>query len=140
MSKTRQFKFVPLKGMMAVMFLMVIISACSYFPPMSKNGYLKDFVSFVNDVELNHEKYTDEEWKKSDETFEKYADTYYNKFKEKMNTDDIRKANMLKGKYIGFKIKGKAGNVIKDIMNSFKEILDESSGVIESLKLKADSL
>ena len=119
---------------------MTILNACSNFPPMTKNGYIKNFVEFINDVELNHTQYTSEQWDKADEKFRKYAETYYEKFKAKMGSEEIRKVNILKGKYIGFKIKGKSGQLLKDVLSTFKDIVDESNGLLESLDLGLDSL
>ena len=123
-----------------IMAILFLAASCSNFPPLTKNGYIKYFIEFVNDVELNHEKYTAEDWKKADEKFEKYADKYYVKFKDKMDNDEIRKVNFLTGKYIGFKIKGKSSEVIREVLSAFKSILDVSNGIIESLRADLDSI
>lgn len=106
-----------------VLIIFTFTVSCTNFPPLTKDRYIKNFVAFINEVGLNHEKYTDEEWKKADEKFEKYADTYFEKYKEKMNSEEISKVNALKGNYIGYKINGKSGAMIKEIMLPLKILL-----------------
>jgi hypothetical protein len=50
----------------------------------------------------------------------KTCSEYCNKFKEKMDADEIRQVNILKGKYIDYKIKGKSLKVIRDVISPLK--------------------
>jgi hypothetical protein len=124
----------------ALLSILVIAGSCSNLPPVTKNWYINNFASFVRDVDLNHKEFTADDWKLADEKFEKYADTYYHRFKGKMNSDEISKVNVLKTKYIGYKISGQSGTMIREIISGFKAIIEESGEVIESLNSELDSL
>lgn len=122
------------------MAFVILTNACNNIPPLTKKGYIKDFVLFINEVEMDNEKYTDEDWKKADSRFEKYADVYYDKFKSKMDSNEISKVNHLKGKYIGIKIKGKSDKMVKEIISTYKSLIEESKGIFETLMIDIDSL
>lgn len=114
--------------------------SCTIIPPVSKNLYIKGFAAFVNDVELNYDRYDQDKWEKADRTFEKFAVKYFSRFKNKMDQDEIRQVNLLKGKYIGFKVKGKSKNMLKNILAPFKDIIEQSEGVIDSFIPELDTL
>ena len=97
-----------LYAIVAVTSILILITSCNSIPPLSKKAYIKQFIAFVNDVELNYKAYTKENWEKADARFEKLAEKYYDKYKNKMTEDEILKINKLKGKYLGFRMKGKS--------------------------------
>jgi len=131
---------VKIKILKLLLIFAVTTSSCSYLPPFTKKGYIEDFSAFVKDVEKNHDKYSVEGWENEDEIFSKFAETYYLKFKDRLDPAEMTKVNILKGKYIGFKIMGQSRSVIKEIMTSFKDILEESSGILKAVKADLDSL
>lgn len=117
-----------------LLFTVLLFSvSCGKLPPVSKKAYIRNFTSFINDVENNHSKYTQEDWEKADLKFSKFAELYFDKFKSKLTDEETRKVNLLKGKYLGIKIKGKSKKVIEEIFSTFENTLDEAEGVIETL-------
>lgn len=66
-------------------FLVAFFSSCS---PKEKDGYIKEFASFVDEVEKNADKYSHKDWDKAEDKFEDYVDDLFEQFADELSTDD----------------------------------------------------
>lgn len=121
-----------LKFTFVFIFLLFTVS-CSNLPPISKKAYIRNFTSFVNNIDDNYENYTQEDWEKADLRYARFTGQYFEKFESKLTKEDTRKINLLKGKYLGLKIKGKSKKVIEDVISTIKNTANEAEGLIETL-------
>lgn len=125
-------KTILLKFTLIFTFFLFTVS-CSNLPPISKKAYIRNFTSFVNNVEDNYYKYTQEDWEKADLRYASFTGQYFNKFEPKLTEEETRMINLLKGKYLGLKIKGKSKKVIEDVISTIKNTANEAEGLIETL-------
>ena len=58
----------------------LLFGACG--APDTKEAYLEKFEAFVEDVTRSYKSYSDEDWKKAVEKYEKFAGEWYDKFKD----------------------------------------------------------
>lgn len=114
------------------MLLFALLSACS-FEPQSKEAYLDQFKSFVDNVGESYKDYDDKTWEKKDAQFSKYTDEWYLKFKDELNISEKITVKKLAVKYAlyrgGEDLKGglKEGiEALKEIGEAFLEILEEN--------------
>lgn len=117
-------------------FLIIMINILFFFScnSYSKDEYLKDFMEFVGDVEINYKNYTDEDWKLKELDFQNYTTELYTQFKEELTEDNQILIGKLKTKYLFAKSKSELKNLgeqIKDGINQIKgainEVLDEDN-------------
>ena len=73
------------KVFIAVVLCTIICASCA---PMSKESYLDDFASFMNEVAEMSEECSQKEWQKIEARFELYSDKYYEKFKDELTIGD----------------------------------------------------
>ncbi len=65
-------------------FLMLMVSCA----PMSKDKYLEQFDAFIKDVSENCRTYTDAEWTKMSEKYDKFVGEWYDKYESEFTTKD----------------------------------------------------
>ena len=99
-------KKIKLKNI-AILFAIVLITSCS---PQSKESYLKRYEKFISEVKMNSTNYTEADWIKIDEKFERFSKEWYSKFEE----DLTWKEQLLIAKY----------NVQYNTFKSKTEIID----------------
>ena len=51
----------------------------------TKETYLKEYESFIEEIRENKDKYSEEDWKKKDETFTKFSEELYQKFENELS-------------------------------------------------------
>jgi hypothetical protein len=110
-------------------FTFIVIVGCSS----SKENYLKDFSSFVSEVESNYEMYTDENWEEKKLEYDKYVDEYYKKVKTKLTDEDHYLIGKLKGKYQSIKFKYETKKIINETSEALKEMEGMIEGVVEEI-------
>ena len=69
--------------------LLVMILAMSSCAPMNKDQFMKQFNAFMEEVEENHDDYSDEEWKAKNEKLEVMLDEWYPQYEEEMTGKEL---------------------------------------------------
>jgi len=59
--------------------LILLITSCA---PQSKESYLKDYKEFISEVNEESKNYSEQDWEKADEKYEKYTGEWYEKFED----------------------------------------------------------
>ena len=72
-----------MKSTQLILFIsFILFVSCS---PMSKDSYLKQYVSFMDDVSSNYVTYDDQDWKDTDEKFKKFDVEWFKKFQDDLS-------------------------------------------------------
>lgn len=111
--------------------LLLLMISCSLFE--TKEDYIQDFTSFINDVKASCSNYTTEEWTETDKVYEKFATDKYEKFKAEFTSNDEMTILKLKGTYAVLKVRKDAGELFdqaKDLINQTREVLDSTAETI----------
>lgn len=113
-------------GVLAVVLLCTTMISCNV--PMNKDGYVKGFVKFVEDVEANGSNYTLKDWEKADDLYENYTDDYYVRFYDELTREDQKILGRCVAKYtkvrMASELKGLSDD-IEDGANFMEGYLDE---------------
>lgn len=110
------------------LFLLVailLIVGCNY----TKENYLSDFVSFIEEVKVNGSNYSEDDWIGIDKQYDEYATVQYEKFKPELTTEEMLIIGKLQATYVALKVKKGAGELFdqaKKIYNQTKEVLDST--------------
>jgi uncharacterized protein YxeA len=108
----------------------LIVVSCTFY---SKEDYLKDFASFVTEIEQNYKTYSDEDWSVKDQEYEEYTGESYNKFKAELTGDEKKQVGKLKAKYNTVKVKHKAEKIIDNVSDGINQLQGVVEGVIEAI-------
>lgn len=111
---------------------LIIISSFVLFScdkKMNKEKYLQKFTSFIDEVSLKGNDFTEEQWKKADKIFTALADTDNFEFKDNLTTSDKKEIGKLKGKYVLMRAKSGFRKAKKEV----KEIMDQTEGFLDSI-------
>lgn len=108
-------------GFVMMVAVMGIFSACQ---PLNKNAYMNRFNNFVSEVEAKGDNYSENEWEKADEKFEKFSDAYYKKFAGDLTPDDRKQVGRLAAKYCKMRLVA-YGRLMNDNMPLAAGFLEE---------------
>ena len=97
--------------------------------PESKDGYVKGFVAFVEEVEANGSNYTLKEWEKADDRFENYTEDYYERFADKLTPADQKTLGRCAAKYA----KARAASALKGLSDDIEEGANFMEGYADEL-------
>ena len=98
---------------MALMAMMVMMTACQQ----TKEDYIKEFKSFVNEISEDCREYTDADWEKAAKEFEalvKQAEKY-----EDLTTEEKLELAGIQAQYAGLKAKNGINKVIDGVKDLF---------------------
>ena len=98
---------------MVLMAMMVMMTACQQ----SKEDYIKEFKSFVNEVSEDCAEYTDADWEKAVKEFEalvKQSEQY-----EDITTEEAVELAAVQAKFAGLKAKNGINKVIDGVKDLF---------------------
>lgn len=108
--------------------------------PMSKDGYVKGFTEFVEDVEANGANYTLKDWEKADDLYENYTEDYYERFADKLTPEDQKALGRCAAKYAKARMASQLQGLSDDIeeganfMQGYAEELDDDmSSVVNQM-------
>lgn len=65
----------------AIMVASVLLMSCSTAPS-SKDEYIDDYATFIEDLKVNKDNLTEEQWKEKDKAFEKFSNELYGEFEK----------------------------------------------------------
>ena len=109
--------------------LFVILFSLFSCQNMTKESYITNYELFVNEVELNSENYTLNDWSKKDSLFEIYSVNLFNEYKSQLTSEERNKINNLTGKYTGLRI----SNFGKDIYKSIEDFGSQFESMLETI-------
>ena len=95
------------------MLLIILVYSCS-----PKSDYITNFGIFINDVELQSEHYSHDDWAFSDVEFNNYSSIEFMTYKDLLTELEIKQVELYKERYKKQKVKNNPSKEIgKDIMN-----------------------
>ena len=112
------------------------IVSCSFFE--NKNSYIGDYSNFINEVSLNGDDYSDEEWNESDSLYVMYSSNLFKKYKSELNKNEREMVNKLTGKYFALR----SVSVGKGILSDIEDFGIQMESMIEAVlnELEIDSI
>ena len=109
--------------------LIVTLIVAAIAVPSCKSTLPLRFDAFVSSVEKHYESYSEEDWDKVEDKFEKLFDEYEQN-RSSYSTDEKKKINDALVRYAS--VLAKSG--IGDVMDAFDEIASQVPGLIEDAK------
>lgn len=107
--------------------LAILMSSCMV--PTSKDSYLNKFEQFVNQVEKEHENYTEKDWKWADSQFKKFSVDWYNEYSDELTLKEKLRVKMIMLKYKALKGEDQLDfgwdEKLKKDANEIRERIDE---------------
>ena len=105
------------KGYLFVLLVVAfVLGACD--APQTKEAYMEKYEAFVDDVSKNCKEYSDKDWEKAVEKYEKFVGEWYNKFKDDFSTRENLKLAALKVRFNACRAFDKAASGIKQLFES----------------------
>ena len=71
----------------STLFLALFITSCT-LPPMTKECYLNRFQLFIAEIADNHHQFTNVEWIRKTEQFERFTGEWFEKFEHELTTQE----------------------------------------------------
>ena len=75
-----------MKNLLIVITILSLFVSCSINP---KDDYLNDFGVFINEIELNHEDYDDDEWVSIEDDYNDYSELQFLDFKNDLTSKEL---------------------------------------------------
>lgn len=137
------------KAVVYAMLIVVIVLVTSCFAPTTKEAYLKQFESFVENVGEDYHDYSKNDWKYANERFQKFSKEWHVKFEDDFTLKEKLKVAGLIVKYKsykgGSKIEEFYDDVLKEDVDKMKDkieyyIENDMTGDLENLKKGAKEI
>ena len=106
------------KGYLFVL-LVVAFFLGSCDAPETKEAYMEKYEAFVDDVAKNCKEYSDKDWEKTYEKYEKFVGEWYDKFEDEFTTMEKINLAALKVRFNACRVFDKAASGIKQLFESF---------------------
>jgi len=103
---------------------------------MTKESYILNYETFVNDIELKSEDFSTNDWSKNDSLFELYSSQLFNEYESQLTAEERDKINSLTGKYTGLRI----SNFGKDIYKSIEDFGSQFESMLETISEELNQL
>ena len=103
-----------------IVFAAVVVSYLFTDCSLTKEGYLKKFESFVEQVETQGGTFTEAKWQETEQTFNTLSGKEYDKFKAELTSDEKKQIVKLQARYRAAQVKFG----IKYLKDSLKEIFE----------------
>ncbi len=126
-----------MKKVILAILIAVFFVSCS---PMSKEGYLKNFESFIEKTSQNYKEYTTVEWNKADKKLKKLTEEWYDKFEAEMSVPEKLKVHKYTLKYAYYKAYSEGKNAVNGLIDSIdiegvkKDINTVTEDVVDTAK------
>lgn len=115
-----------MKKITALIFILIsvlVLTSCQ-----NKNSYLNKFETFVSTVEQGCANYSTEDWAGADAQFQAFAETEYQKYENKLTSEDQNQLGRLSARYAKVRYKSalrQTGDYIENVINTVEEFVDE---------------
>lgn len=124
----------------SIIFPLILFIFASCTNTLNKKAYLRNFHSFVDDVEVEYRNYDHDDWKQVDSVFYLYSETYYQTHKDKLSSNEKDGIDQLIGMYNGYRMKGKIYLYKDDIKEQVEKTINRVKGFSDALQSAPDSL
>ena len=105
------------KGYLFVLLVVAfVLGACD--APETKEAYMEKFEAFVDDVAKNSKEYSDRDWEKVAEKYEKFVGEWYDKFKNDFTTREKINLTALKVRFNACRAFDKVAGEVKKLFES----------------------
>jgi hypothetical protein len=108
--------------------LLLCATACA--ESYTKNGYINDYESWVNNLQQEYMDYEDADWPQAEKEFKRFSETEFNRFKDDITPEERQKIDYLTGQYYALVLKYNA----KQIKEEFKSIMNKAKGMFDELE------
>lgn len=108
--------------------IFILISVLVLTSCQNKNSYLNKFETFVSSVEQGCANYSTEDWAGADAQFQAFAETEYQKYENKLTSEDQNQLGRLSARYAKVRYKSalrQTGDYIENVINTVEEFVDE---------------
>ena len=105
-----------MKRLIAILMVVTTVVGCSV--PLSKESYLKNFDDFVSDVADNHKAYSEKDWQRKSEKFEKFSGVWYEKFLDDFTLQEKLKITTNKAKYHYYSKLAQASSMFNEMFDA----------------------
>lgn len=119
-----------MKTILSLMFAVLVLCACND----SKETYLIDFNSFVEDVKTESPNYTEEDWNAVNTKYDKFITIIDEQFSEQLTPEEKMNLSKQKGIYQALKLKNKAKQAKDSIENEIKQRVTETEDMQEGIE------
>ena len=97
-----------------ILIFVFIAVSCS---PMNKESYIKKFDTFVSDVSNNYKNYSEKDWEKKTQKFDKFSGKWYDKFKNDLTWQEKLKVTGFQTKFHFYKALSKTSSLFDETLN-----------------------
>lgn len=125
--------FYRLSKLLIIATLFVLVSCA----PTTKEEYIADFKTFVNDIKEERASYSDADWKRAEQKYEQFSNVWYEKFKDELSSKDRNAIRNCRFKFKYYNKIYKTGRVIDDVVNALDgkdDVADELDDVIKEVE------
>ena len=123
-----------MRKLLYIFTLLLVVGVTSCSIPLSKESYLEKLDLFVSEVSENYKTYSDKDWEKKTEKFEKFSGEWYEKFKDDFTWKEKIKVAANIAKFSYYKTLSQLSSTAKDLFDTFnvKEAKEKVKNYIQN--------
>jgi len=127
----------------ATVLLLSFFTFCAH--EMTKDDYVSDYTSFIQEVEANKSNYSEKDWEEKDSIFSLYqtpipllseGSENYKKFSQELTQEEKDSINKMTGKYMAWRAIAIGSQIYSETINAFEnseQKIEDAGKQIESL-------
>lgn len=104
-----------MKNVFLAIIATLLFASCS---PMNKESYFKKFASFVEETSLHYKEYTQADWERVDQKYEKFTGEWYDKFENEISISENLKISKYIVKYTYYRAYAEGKGFLDEIVDS----------------------
>jgi len=104
-------------------FLTIVMLSLSSCSTMTKDAYLEQYKSFIDEISSSSQNFKENDWKNADERFKKFDTEWYNDFKDEMSISEKGKTAFYNLQYVYYRNKENAKSIFDKYLNEDYEKL-----------------
>jgi len=114
--------------------LFLLLSACGSIDPcQNKDLFIKKHVAFIDKVKDVNDDYSEDDWEKTDETFEQLTNECYKNIEEDMSKEEKKEFWVRNSKYMALRLDDQAGKGADILGALIESIGDDGSRITDGL-------
>lgn len=98
----------------------IVMMSCS---PFTKDGYLDQYAEFMEEISVASSDYTEPDWAKADEKFQRFSEEWFNKFSSELTDSEKMTLAGYQLKYAYYKGLSKSGDWFKGLKKSVGNLI-----------------
>ena len=83
--------------------LLLATVATAFISCTTKDDYIGDFISFIDEVSHGHEAFDEARWVEADERFRELSEDAFDEYKESLTDDELHVVDSCEAIYLGLK-------------------------------------